>query len=705
MHCRWVALAALIIGWNLFTGVNEAAASPDRPYRKGELLVQYKSGRSVGHHAVLEHSARVCRTQAIGNSRVHRVFLDPDASLENALAVFRSNPDVEFAEPNYLLHAQASPGDVYFNRQWGLSNSGQQISGITGTPGADLDAQAAWDISTGGDRIVVAVIDTGCDLNHPDLTANIWTNPGEIPGNGIDDDGNHYVDDIHGWDFADGDNDPQDGSGHGTHVAGIIGAEGDNARGVAGVAWRVCIMPLRFMNAFEEGSTADAIKAIDYALAMGARVINCSWGSTSYSRSLHQVMAGSDALFICAAGNNSQDTDVHPYFPAAFGEDNIISVAASDAMDRLAWFSNFGSASVDVAAPGNGIFSLKNGRRTLWTENFDTGYLDEWTTGGSGDRWTMAIPPTLPASPSLAVSAPDNYADNADTWVQAPVQDLGSASAAQLTLKITGQSQSNADFLYLEASPDGTGWTNLPLQIGGVLNSGGISGPVPYWATAKADLGPWDGQPQLFLRLRFRSNASDTRTGFFIDDLQLTTAGPQENYQYMQGTSMAAANVSGLAALILSEDDSLAVQELKSIIVSSVDLNQNLMEQVASGGRVNAYNALTLLRELSLSANSAAADRIQLTWQSQASLNAQVIIERRTEDQVEFETVALVDANANAFSDNSLNAESTYYYRIQAETRDGRSGYSNQTLATTLGSGSGGSGGSGGGCFVTTVLR
>jgi subtilisin family serine protease len=707
MYRRWVALAALVIGWNLFYGITATDASTDRPYRQGELLVQYKTGRPGMRRAALESSARAIRSQAIGSSRVHRVVLESGASLDQALAVYRKDPDVEFAEPNYLVRPQVSPGDFYYQRQWGLHNSGQKVNGISGKAGADLDAPAAWDISTGSETILVAVIDTGCDLNHPDLAANIWTNPGEIPGNGIDDDGNHYIDDIHGWDFSDQDNDPQDASGHGTHVAGIIGAEGDNENGVAGMAWRVQIMPLRFMNAFEEGTISDAIQAIDYALAMGARIINCSWGGSGYSRALQNVISNADALFICAAGNNAQDTDDHPFYPAALGEDNIISVAASDAADQLAGFSNFGPGTVDVAAPGCGIFSLGNSRRTLWTDNFDAGNLNNWTTGGSGDRWTAANPPSAIAGSALAVSSPDNYADNADTWALAPVQDLSTASATLLTMWITGKSETNADFLYLEASTDGAGWTNLPLQMGGVRKSNGISGPISFWSTARADLGPWDGRHQLFLRLRFKSDASESQSGFYIDELQLTAAGSQDNYQYMQGTSMAAAYVSGLAALILSEDAGLTPWELKFIIENSVDLKQNLLEKVASGGRVNAYNALTLLRELPLRATSAATDRIMLTWDSQASINSRVSIERRTEGQTDFETVAVVDADTRTFADSSLSADSTYYYRIQAETRDGRSGYSNQTLATTLspGSSSAGGGSGGGGCFVAAVLQ
>jgi subtilisin family serine protease len=706
MQSRWVALTVLLVGWTVLHGIDKAAASPDRPYKAGELLVQFRSDHPSARRAVLDHSARVRRNLVIGHSRIHRVVLETGASVDHALAVYRDDPDVEFAEPNYLIHAQRCPRDTYFNRQWGLSNSGQVINGNAGSIGADLDAQSAWDISTGGDDVTVAVIDTGCDLHHPDLAGNIWTNPGEIPDNGIDDDGDHFVDDVHGWDFADGDNDPQDASGHGTHVAGIIGAQGNNARGVTGMAWKVRIMPVRFMDAFEEGTTADAIAAIEYALAKGVKIINCSWGSSSCSQALRNVMANANALFVCAAGNNGQDADIAPFYPASFGEANIISVAASDAMDQLAWFSNYGPATVDVVAPGVGIYSLNTGRRTVWSENFNTGYLDTWTTGGSGDRWSIGNPPAMGARPSLAVSSPEDYVNNADTWALAPVQDLRTASAAQLTFQITGQSETNADFLYLEVSTDGSVWHCQPLIMGG-FHKTGISGAVPFWTTAKADLGIWDGQPQLFIRLHFISDSADTQNGFFIDDLQLTAASPQDSYQYMQGTSMAAGYVSGLAALILSESSDLTSSELKSVIESSVDLKQNLLDQVASGGRVNAFNALTLLRKLSLRATSAAADRIQLAWNSQESLSSQVTIERRTEGQVNFETVALVDAGTHAFADGSLTANSTYYYRIQAETQDGRNGYSNQTLATTLEPGATGAtgGGSSGGCFLTAVLH
>jgi len=684
------------------------AQAPFRPYKSNELLVKYKTDDMAARSA-LNSAARVHSAHAIGNGRIHRIILEPDMTVDQALEIYAANPDVEFVEPNYILRTQAFPNDTSFSQLWGLNNTGQIVSGYVGTPGADMDAAPAWDITTGSTDVIVAVIDTGSDIDHPDLAANIWTNPGEIADDGIDNDGNGFIDDVHGWDFADGDNDPRDASGHGTHVAGIAGAVTDNNRGIAGVAWEVRIMPVRFLNAFDEGTTSDAIDAIQYAVNQGAKIINCSWGGAGYSASLRNVMANANALFICAAGNNGVDADVAPYYPAAYNCTNIISVAASDQNDQMAWFSNYGTVNVDVAAPGVRIYSLDNGRQTLWSDNFNDGLLNGWTTGGSGDAWEIADPPAAPGAPALGSSPSASYSNNADTWAMLPTQNLSSASASLLTFRIIGSSETYADYLRLEVSTNGSTWTALQLKVGSSVYYPGITGSLPYWMTALADLGPWDGDPQLYLRLRFSSNAATNGAGFFIDDMSLTTADATDSYQYMQGTSMAAGYVSGLAALIQSEDDTLSPQEIKTIITGSVDLDQNFLEQVASGGRVNAYNALTLLRELSLSANAASSSRVQLSWSSAVALDALVTIQRRVDGQTTFSTIGQVDANITNYDDNGVSAETIYFYRVQAQTLAGASGYSNQTLASTItatGSsvaGSSGGGGGGGGCFIQSL--
>ena len=261
---------------------------------------------------------------------------------------------VDYVEPNYVMHATRLPNDRGFGEQWGLRNVGQ----YGGTPGADVHATDAWNATTGA-GVIVAVVDTGVDYNHPDLAANMWTNPSDPP-NGVDDDGDGFVDDVHGADFINGDSNPDDDAGHGTHVAGIIGAKGNNGLGVTGVNWDAKIMALKFLDANGAGNTADAANAIDYAVNHGARVINASWGGPAFSQALFQAVkrAGDKGvLFVAAAGNDGQNADVSPDYPAAFDLPNVISVAASDRNDKLLDFSNYGPHSVDLAAPGDDIYS------------------------------------------------------------------------------------------------------------------------------------------------------------------------------------------------------------------------------------------------------------------------------------------------------------------------------------------------------------
>lgn len=272
------------------------------------------------------------------------------------IAEYAERADVDYAEPNYIVRLAAIPNDPGFSELYGLDNTGQ----TGGTPDADIDAPEAWDIQKGSQSAVIAVIDTGVDYTHPDLAANIWTNPGEIPGDGIDNDGNGFIDDVRGWDFYNNDNDPFDDQGHGTHVAGIIGARGNNATGVAGVNWNVKIMPLKFLDSGGWGTTADAIKAINYATAMNAHVMSNSWGGGGYSQFLKNAIAAANAkgiLFVAAAGNDSSDNDIIPAYPASFDVPNVIAVAATDHNDQIADFSNYGVASVDLGAPGVDIYS------------------------------------------------------------------------------------------------------------------------------------------------------------------------------------------------------------------------------------------------------------------------------------------------------------------------------------------------------------
>lgn len=268
---------------------------------------------------------------------------------------------VKYAEPDYIVHNQASiPSDPSFGALWGMHNTGQN----NGIADADIDAPEAWTLSTGSRSVLVAVLDSGIDLTHPDLQPNLWTNPGEIAGNGIDDDGNGYVDDVHGWDFTNDDASPQDDNGHGTHCAGTIGAVGNNAAGVAGVCWEISILPLKFLNSGGNGTTADAAEAIRYAISLGCSVSSNSWSGSDNSLDVAEAVAEANEagmLVVAAAGNNASYVEYYPEYPAALTHPNIISVAATTWQDGLADFSNFGLVSVDLGAPGQDIYSTRPG--------------------------------------------------------------------------------------------------------------------------------------------------------------------------------------------------------------------------------------------------------------------------------------------------------------------------------------------------------
>lgn len=285
--------------------------------------------------------------------------------------------DVEYAEPNFIyevnpiIKKSLTNEDDKYSLLWGLINEGQnmpedngQRSSEIGIVGADINAEQAWQITKGSPNVLIAVIDTGIDYNHPDLQGNIWINPNEIPGNSIDDDQNGYVDDIHGYNFVTTPTpNPMDGNGHGTHCAGTIGAK-HNSIGVAGVMNEVKMMGVKFLSDQGSGSTAGAIQAIDYATKMNVDIMSNSWGGGGYSEALKDAISKAKEkgiLFVAAAGNSSSNNDRVPSYPASYDVDNIISVAAHTHKDVLASFSSYGRNSVHVAAPGDQIFSSTPG--------------------------------------------------------------------------------------------------------------------------------------------------------------------------------------------------------------------------------------------------------------------------------------------------------------------------------------------------------
>jgi len=294
----------------------------------------------------------------------HMRITDSTMSLGETIERLQSLPEVVYAEPNYLYCAETFPSDPSFSSLWGLHNTGQ----IGGTADADIDAPEAWDINTGSSSIVVAVIDTGIDYNHVDLSGNMWKNASELLGlAGVDDDNNGYIDDIYGIDAFNNDGDPYDDNGHGTHCAGTIGAKGNNGIGVVGANWNVQIMALKFLSASGVGPTSDALECLQYVITMKSghgvnlKLTSNSWGGGSYSEALKDAIeaTGSEGmLFVAAAGNNGAlDNDITPHYPSGYELANIIAVAATDYNDDIPSWSHYGSQSVDLAAPGDDILS------------------------------------------------------------------------------------------------------------------------------------------------------------------------------------------------------------------------------------------------------------------------------------------------------------------------------------------------------------
>jgi subtilisin family serine protease len=385
---KFLALSACLILFSLFVIPRSPVYSQQtnnsrQRYAADQIVVKLKPEvESASDDIMAEEilSTRGVRAETISprsNGKIELLHLNSNVSVEEAVRRAQADPRVEYAEPDYFVYAMDTvPNDPRFlsGEMWGLSTASCSFCS-PGSESPNIDATRAWDITTGSDNVVAVILDTGVELQHEDLAANAWVNPREIPDNGIDDDGNGFVDDVNGWNFFDGTNQTFKSTSedfHGTHVAGSIGAVGNNGKGVAGVAWNVKLMSLKFLGGTQgKGSTSNAVRGINYAIDMrnhgvNVRVINASWGGGSDSQSLREAISAANAagiLFVCAAGNAGVNIDSNPDFPGSYAKDysGTVSVAAVDAGGRVASFSNVGHDSVSLAAPGVSILSTYPG--------------------------------------------------------------------------------------------------------------------------------------------------------------------------------------------------------------------------------------------------------------------------------------------------------------------------------------------------------
>ena len=380
------------------------SAKPDPASTRDEVLVRFRADATPAQrHAVARDlGLTVVRSSHSGRTAV---VLGKGVSPATVRRQLAADPRVAAVGRNYQRELTADPTDEpYFKYEWGLHNTGQTISGIetsTGKPDVDIDGLEALRVQQGKSAIVVAVIDDGVDLDHPDLAGRGWTNPGETPGDGQDNDGNGYIDDIHGWDFCHDDDTVHDDGhdGHGTHVAGTIAAN-LNGSGTVGVAPGVKIMALKFIDQDAGcGSDAMAIEAIDYAADNGATLINASWGGTGRNEVLDQTIADSGLLFVAASGNSGLDLDAPgvDFYPAESNASNILTVGAIDMEGELTSFTNYGATAVDLFAPGFNILSTypsQSGCNPCYAWSNGTSMAAPHVTGIAALALSKASPPT-----------------------------------------------------------------------------------------------------------------------------------------------------------------------------------------------------------------------------------------------------------------------------------------------------------------------
>lgn len=378
-----VVLGVATFGAFVFSAATEARFQQSKvsnqiQYKAGEILVKLKNENSlVNTNQLISKSVINSFSEKFDITPIRQsdeslilIHAENGASTEQLLEEANRNQNIEYSEPNYIYRISNivdgafdvnTPSDPKFNLDWGLFNNGQVDSdGHAGKVGSDIGATKAWTLQTGSKDIKVAVIDTGVDYNHEELKDNILINTKEVANNGIDDDGNGFIDDVRGWNFNAKSNNPMDDNEHGTHVSGTIGAKANNGVGTAGVNWNVSILPVKFLDADGSGTLADAVEAIKYATKMGVHVMNNSWGGGGYSKTLFNTIKEArdkGILFVAAAGNEYNDNDKNKSYPASYDLENVISVAATDNRDHLATFSNFGVKSVHLAAPGVNVFS------------------------------------------------------------------------------------------------------------------------------------------------------------------------------------------------------------------------------------------------------------------------------------------------------------------------------------------------------------
>lgn len=641
---------------------------PEADHRPGEVIVRLQPGTS--HEALMQEAGiqlllpgdTISRT--ISPLRPEIVLLrmgDVAPQQEQAvLSNLRNHPRVMAASLNYRRLPTRKPGDPLYPRQWNLRNRGDNAPLIPGIAGADINAEAIWEMETGKPGTVVAVLDTGIDYRHPDLAPNIWRNPMETPGNGIDDDGNGYTDDVLGFDFAadangGNDPDPMDTDGHGTHVAGIIAARGNNAQGIAGISWHTRLLAVKTVRPDGYNYSDDVLEALEYVLQLkrsGAAdivAVNCSFGGGGYSaveELTYREIAREGIVIAAAAGNGGEDdvgddNDEEPFYPASYDVNGIVAVAATNADDQLTDFSNFGALSVDLAAPGEGVFStvpLGSGRLSQVETAIGVIPALGLEYSGATTGITAALIPCglglTPADFPGEVNGGIALLERGETTFRQKVR-LAAAAGARAAIIVN----------------------NLSGNFNGTLQEPGAGIPAVSVSRENGEI----LQTLLFGQVNVINRAAD--------------------YDYMGGTSMATPHAAGAVALLASLHGPEPVyRRVVRLMLANTPLTQ-LNGRLSSGGRLN-LGGMALPPPLEVTAQRRRNDSLLQTeyvvlikWRPDPAAERLGVSGYRVfQSRPEFRLLDLVGVGTTELLVRRVSREADMEFGVAATDAEGRSG-------------------------------
>lgn len=579
------------------------AGSDSAPYVSGEAIVRFEPGTTSADRREARREADVDFDSTLGVPRAQVV--EVDGSVEAAIRRLERQPGVAYAQPNYRYEALVAPApnDTFFGSLWSLSDPALPDPGVS--------ALAAWD-STRGSGEVIAVVDTGVDLTHPDLAGNLWTNPAPTMG------------DVHGYDFVDDDGSPDDYDFHGTHVAGTAAAIAGNDLGISGVAPEAEVMAVRVLDGDGSGSTADVADGIVYAANHGADVINLSLGSPGSSDPVMSnaidVAAARDAVVVVAAGNSRTDNDVEPTTPCVLPQANLICVAALRQAGGLASFSNFGANSVDLAAPGTNILSTKTDYDEHFNDGFESGLGPVWGTQAfeGGIPWELsssAASGSQSATDSLTGrygQAPDSSRTAESQLFTNDVVDLTGERGCRVHFKTKYEIEPPPEGGYFDALFAGAVADDIGVDADGRLFAGTSSGYPSTFIAEDASISNLDGRADVHPIFAMLSDESLEFDGAYVDDARVlcrdgtyvnaiaTSANYDQpnsgNYVAFQGTSMATPHVAGVAALVRAAAPGATATEVVDAILAGVSPipNPDPLRPTVTGGIADACQAIAV---------------------------------------------------------------------------------------------------------------